>query len=124
MPRQDAYGRWISDDGALFWDSQSWQPLAPVSGYAGYPPAIAGTYGAPSAKGNVALGLGIASLITWLLPIIGLPVAISAMVVGWLAMGTSTANRGRWGLIMGVIGLVLALVNAALGVYLALNKPA
>src|SRR2546421_497292 len=31
MPRQDVYGRWISDDGALYWDGRAWQPVTPVT---------------------------------------------------------------------------------------------
>ena len=26
MPRQDAYGRWISDDGLFYWDGNAWRP--------------------------------------------------------------------------------------------------
>ena len=28
MPRQDAYGRWISDDGLFYWDGNAWRPVA------------------------------------------------------------------------------------------------
>ena len=27
MPRQDAQGRWISDDGLLYWDGTAWRPI-------------------------------------------------------------------------------------------------
>ena len=27
MPRQDAQGRWISDDGLFYWDGAAWRPL-------------------------------------------------------------------------------------------------
>ena len=27
MPRQDAQGRWISDDGLQYWDGSAWRPL-------------------------------------------------------------------------------------------------
>ena len=29
MPRQDAFGRWISDDGLFYWDGNAWRPVAP-----------------------------------------------------------------------------------------------
>jgi hypothetical protein len=29
MPRQDQYGRWISDDGGYWWDGQVWRPTRP-----------------------------------------------------------------------------------------------
>jgi hypothetical protein len=28
MPTQDAYGRWISDDGGSWWDGAAWRPVA------------------------------------------------------------------------------------------------
>ena len=27
MPHQDAHGRWISDDGHLYWDGNAWRPV-------------------------------------------------------------------------------------------------
>jgi hypothetical protein len=27
VPRQDAYGRWISDDGLFYWDGTAWRPV-------------------------------------------------------------------------------------------------
>jgi len=27
MPRQDAEGRWISDDGLQYWDGNAWRPV-------------------------------------------------------------------------------------------------
>ena len=27
MPRQDAYGAWISDDGLFYWDGNAWRPV-------------------------------------------------------------------------------------------------
>jgi hypothetical protein len=27
MPRQDAQGRWISDDGLQYWDGAAWRPI-------------------------------------------------------------------------------------------------
>jgi hypothetical protein len=27
MPRQDAQGRWISDDGLQYWDGAAWRPM-------------------------------------------------------------------------------------------------
>lgn len=28
MPRQDAFGRWITDDAMFYWDGNAWRPLA------------------------------------------------------------------------------------------------
>jgi hypothetical protein len=122
MPRLDAYGRWVSDDGALYWDGQAWQPMASITGFATYYPGTAAAARAPSRiKGGVALGFGIASLVLWLLPILGLPASITALIVGTMSLNTSGRKLGRWGLAFGVIGLVLTLINGALGAYFALR---
>jgi hypothetical protein len=36
MPRQDAYERWVSDDGTSYWDGREWQPIAAITGYPMY----------------------------------------------------------------------------------------
>ena len=121
MPHLDAYGRWVSDDGALYWDGRAWQPMTGITGYPAYYPAPTAPPGPSSVKGPVALGLGIASLVFWLLPALGLPVAIAALVMSWLALGTSGRRLGRWGQVLGAIGLVLSLINFAAGAYMALH---
>jgi hypothetical protein len=121
MPHLDAYGRWVSDDGALYWDGLAWQPMPAITGFPTYYPATATAAGPSSVKGPVALGLGIASLVFWLLPILGLPVAIAALVVGGLALRTSGRKLGRWGQVLGAVGLVLSVLNFVWGAYLALH---
>ena len=118
MPRQDVFGRWISDDGALYWDGRAWQPVTAVT----YQPTQPAAAAPGSAKGGIALGLGIASLLFWLLPILGLPISIAAVVVGGLSLSTSGRKLGRWGLVLGCIGLGLSLINAAAGVYIATHR--
>jgi hypothetical protein len=29
VPRQDSFGRWISDDGLFYWDGNAWRAVAP-----------------------------------------------------------------------------------------------
>ena len=55
--------------------------------------------------------LGIVSLVAWLLPIIGIPVAIVGLVFSIKGSKTS-------GIVMNIIGLVLAAINSALGAVL------
>lgn len=137
MPYQDARGTWISDDGSAFWNSGSWQPVAPVAAapqYAPPPPAQPIQYapapayvGAPpaypvsGARAGWALGLGIFSLVAWLLPVVGLPVSIVAIVLGGTARSRGAGSMASWGLVLGIIGLALSLINAAAGVYLKLS---
>jgi hypothetical protein len=46
MPRQDAQGRWISDDGQQYWDGTAWRPLgmqaAPRRGISALPAVLMG----------------------------------------------------------------------------------
>ncbi len=51
MPRLDPYGRWISDDGALYWDGRAWQPVTAITGFATYSPAAATAAAPGSVKG-------------------------------------------------------------------------
>jgi hypothetical protein len=58
------------------------------------------------------------SLIAWLLPVCGAPLAISAVVLGFLSRHSSRRRMALASVVLGTIGLVLALGNAALGMYL------
>lgn len=65
-----------------------------------------------SENGNTGKTLGIISLVAWLLPIVGIPVAIVGIV-------KSNGGRSPGGLAMSIIGLVLAVINAAVGAIMA-----
>ena len=58
MPRQDAQGRWISDDGAQHWDGTAWRPT-------GAQPARHGISAVPA----VLIGCGFALVIVLILGI-------------------------------------------------------
>lgn len=102
---------------------------------AGYPPqpgqypqpgGYAQPYPAPAAPQQggglaiAALVLGIISLIAWLLPICGFPVAIVGLILGFIGR-RSPARRGMAtaGIVLNIIGLVLTIGSAAFGVYIA-----
>jgi hypothetical protein len=70
------------------------------------------------AKGTVSLVLGILGLIGWCLPIVGLPMTITGLVFG--VKGQNGSNRGQAtaGIVLTALGLMLSLVNAAVGAYL------
>ena len=77
MPRQDAQGRWISDDGLTYWDGAAWRPLG------GQPaPAPGGAYAPPVAGGKspwpaILIGCGIALVVVLVLGIVGVFAVIS-----------------------------------------------
>jgi len=62
--------------------------------------------------------LGLIGLITWCIPLFGVPVAICGMVFS--VKGISSPNRGRAvaGLTLSIISAVLTLINAAIGAYM------
>jgi hypothetical protein len=98
-------------------------------GYPQQPPtyAPAGFQPVPKRRSGMAiwsLVLGIASLVFWLLPILGFPVAIAGLITGVLARSGSRRGMALAGMICSIIGFALSLINAAVGVYLAVNKPA
>ena len=61
MPRQDAQGRWISDDGSQYWDGAAWRPT-------GAPPARRGVSALPA----VLIGCGFALVVVIVLVIGGI----------------------------------------------------
>jgi hypothetical protein len=64
--------------------------------------------------------LGIISMIAWLLPFLGFPIAIVGIVFASLGM-RSTTRKGMAiaGLILAILALVLTIINSLLGIYLA-----
>lgn len=86
------------------------------------PPATApvtapGAPGGPATAALIVSGIG---LVAWLLPIIGLPVTIVALI---LAIRSMKRNQkyAKVALGLAILGLVATVVNAAAGAYLAYN---
>jgi hypothetical protein len=89
------------------------QPSAPIPNpYASAP--------APSGGGKAiwSLCLGLFGLLAWLLPIIGLPVTITGLVLGIKSVNGPRKGMATAGIVLCIIGLVLSTGNAALGAYL------
>ncbi len=75
--------------------SGSYQPPAPQAG---------------SGKATTSLILGYIGLLAWIIPLFGLPITITGLVMG--IKGNSKA-----GTILCIIGLVLTIINSAIGAY-------
>lgn len=106
--------------------SQPVQPAyVPVNPYG--QPAYSYPYMLQAEKGRgLALAgmiLGIISMITWLLPILGYPTAIVGLILSIIGR-RSVSRKGMaiTGIILSSIALVLTLCNSALGVYLAIHR--
>jgi len=68
-------------------------------------------------KSIAGLVLGILSLIFWLIPLIGLPIAIIGLILGIIGV-KDKRKFAMAALICSIIGLVLAIGNAAIGAYM------
>ena len=69
----------------------------------------------PSKTGFV---LGLVNLITWFIPLVGLPLSIWGLVASIKALRQGGGGLAITGLILNSIALILTLVNAAVGAYL------
>ena len=65
-----------------------------------------------------ALVLGLVSLITWLLPIVGLPTSVIAIVFGAKSLKCEKRNFAIAGLVLGIICCVFTVINSAIGAYM------
>lgn len=88
-------------------DAQSSAPLPP----AGPPPSAGG-------KATASLVLGIVGMIAWCLPLIGAPVAIVGLTLGFIDRHSPKRNRAIAGIVLCVIVLILSVLNAIWGIYL------
>jgi hypothetical protein len=92
------------------------QPAPPQWGAQPIPTPAAARRG--SGQATASLVLGIVSLIAWLLPIVGLPVAITGLVLGILSASGVKRGMAITGIVLSSIGLVLGVINFAVGAYL------
>lgn len=88
------------------------QPSAPFPG----PPESATRAG--GSKAIASLCLGLFGLVAWFLPIIGLPVTITGLVLGIKSLNGARNGMATAGIVLCIIGLVLSTANAAIGAYL------
>ncbi len=65
------------------------------------------------------VGLGLLGLIGWMLPILGIPMAATGLVLGWRALGSARRRLAILGSALCVVVLVLAVMNAGVNVYVA-----
>lgn len=66
--------------------------------------------------------IGGVNLLSWCLPICGFPLAIAGIVFGVLGLKSSLKPLSIAGLVVSGISLVFTLVNAVIGVIMALQK--
>ena len=72
---------------------------------------------------KIGFGLGLFSIIAWLIPLIGLPVTVCAIVFSSMALGkTDYQKKAVAGLVLGIVFVFLTLFNAILGAMLAIYQ--
>lgn len=79
----------------------------------------------PEPQGNgkavASLVLGILSIVMWLCPLVGFAVSITGLVLGSKARAENPSGMATAGFITSIVGLILTVINAGLGVMIALN---
>jgi hypothetical protein len=83
-------------------------PMPPVSNR-GHGVAIAGFV------------LGLLNLVAWCIPLFGFPMSIAGLVCSIKGRGSSQSGLALAGIILNSIALVLTLISAILGAYLAVS---
>jgi hypothetical protein len=68
---------------------------------------------------STSLVLGSIGLLAWCLPIAGLPLTITGLVMGVKGLKSYKQGAATAGIVLNIIGLTLSLLNAALGAYIA-----
>ncbi len=88
-------------------------------------PVPSGGYDAPPSaspsgggKALASLIIGIASLLAWCLPCVGIPLSITGLVLGILDLKSPKRGMAIAGIALCSLGLLVSLVNAALGAYM------
>jgi hypothetical protein len=65
--------------------------------------------------------MGCAMLLGWCLPCIGIPLGIAGVVLSALGLRSTKRGFAIAGLVLCILGLLLAVANAAIGAWMALN---
>ena len=72
-------------------------------------------------KAVTSLILGLISIVTCLIPLIGLPTTIAGLVFGIKGLGPRRRGTAIAGIVLSTIFLFATILNAAAGIYLAMN---
>jgi hypothetical protein len=74
--------------------------------------------GTGQGKATASLILGLVSIITWIIPLIGLPTTIIGLVLGIQGLGPKKRTTAAVGIALSTLFLIITLLNAALGAYM------
>lgn len=77
----------------------------------------------PARNGHAlaSLILGLISIIAWIIPLFGIPIAIIGIIMGVMGRKSSKKGMATAGLVLSIIFLLASIANAGLGAYLYMN---
>jgi hypothetical protein len=112
-----------SPDGRFIFDGAAWQPVQghqqiadpqqPLQPGAQVPSQVDRT-----GRATASLVLGLFGLIASVIPLIGFPITITGLVLGFQGRHSSRKGIATAGIVLTIIGLVLTVINSAVGAYL------
>ncbi|NLZ47977.1 MAG: hypothetical protein GX895_04180 [Clostridiales bacterium] len=68
------------------------------------------------------LVLGLCSIITWLIPLFGLPTTIVGLIMGGIGVKSQKRGFAITGIVLSAIFLILTIINMVLSVLIFTNK--
>ena len=71
-----------------------------------------------SGKAVTSLVLGIAGLVTWIVPLFGLPITIVGLIMGVKGRNSQKAGTATAGIVLSVLGLIASFIHAVVAAYL------
>ena len=69
-------------------------------------------------KATASLVLGLVAIVGWCIPLVGVPLTITGLVLGIKGLGSSRRGMAIAGITLCTIFLMLSIVNAGIGAYL------
>lgn len=69
-------------------------------------------------KAKICMTLGIISLITWIIPLIGYPVSIVGLIISILEIKETETKKAYKALTLNIIGLILTIISSIIGLYI------
>lgn len=73
-------------------------------------------------KALASLILGVIGVVAWLLPLVGVPVTLTGFILGILGRKSSRKSMAFIGIVLCGLFLIISVVNAGLGAYLAVQS--
>jgi hypothetical protein len=71
-----------------------------------------------SGKATASLVLGLISIVTWVIPLFGLPTTIAGLVPAIKGLGPQRRGKATAGIVLSIILLVVTVTNSTVGAYL------